>query len=136
MSPMIVPPFNDPQLAARKVQIAEDLWNTRNPERVAQAYTEDTQWRNRIDFLSGRAAVIQFLARKWERELDYKLKKELWAFHHNRIGVKFQYEWHDTQGQWYRSFGNELWEFAPTGLMQQREASINDLAITEAERMM
>jgi hypothetical protein len=134
MSTLIVPPFTDPELAIQKVQIAEDLWNTRDPERVAAAYTEDTQWRNRIDFLSGRTAVVEFLTRKWERELDYKLKKELWGFRENRMAVKFQYEWHDTEGQWYRSYGNELWEFAPSGLMRRREASINDLAITEAER--
>jgi nuclear transport factor 2 (NTF2) superfamily protein len=134
MSSIIAPPFIDPELAAQKVQIAEDLWNTRDPERVAAAYTEDTQWRNRIEFLSGRAAVVEFLKRKWERELDYKLKKELWGFRGNRMAVKFQYEWHDNNGQWYRSYGNELWEFALSGLMQRREASINDLAITEAER--
>jgi nuclear transport factor 2 (NTF2) superfamily protein len=136
MSTIITPPFTDPERAAQKVQLAENLWNTRDPERVAAAYTEDTQWRNRIDFLTGRAAVIEFLKRKWERELDYKLKKELWGFRDNRIAVKFQYEWHDTQGQWYRSYGNEFWEFAPSGLMQRREASINDLAITEAERIL
>ena len=134
MSATIAPPFTDPELAARKVQIAEDLWNTRDPERVAAAYTEDTVWRNRIEFLTGRAAVVAFLKRKWERELDYKLKKELWGFRGNRIAVKFQYEWHDADGRWYQSYGNELWEFAPSGLMQRREASINDLAITEAER--
>ena len=134
MSSIIAPPFTDPKLAAQKVQIAEDLWNTRDPERVAAAYTEDTQWRNRTDFLIGRAAVVEFLKRKWERELDYKLKKELWGFRGNRMAVKFQYEWHDNNGQWYRSYGNELWEFALSGLMQRREASINDLAITEAER--
>ena len=97
MRTIIVPPFTDPELAAQKVQIAEDLWNTRDPERVAAAYTEDTQWRNRIDFLTGRAAVIEFLKRKWERELDYKLKKELWGFRDNRMAVKFQYEWHHQQ---------------------------------------
>jgi uncharacterized protein len=134
MSTIIAPPFTDPELAAQKVQIAEDLWNTRDPERVAAAYTVDTQWRNRIEFLSGRAEVVEFLKRKWERELDYKLKKELWGFRGNRMAVKFQYEWHDDNGQWYRSYGNELWEFASSGLMQRREASINDLAITEAER--
>jgi nuclear transport factor 2 (NTF2) superfamily protein len=133
---VIAPPFTDPELAAQKVQIAEDLWNTRDPERVAAAYTEDTQWRNRIDFLTGRAAVLDFLKGKWERELNYKLKKELWGFRENRMAVKFQYEWHDTKGQWYRSYGNELWEFAPSGLMQRREASINDLEITNAERVL
>ena len=136
MSTIITPPFTDRELAVKKVQIAEDLWNTRDPERVAAAYTEDTQWRNRIDFLAGRAEVIEFLKRKWERELDYKLKKELWGFRENRMAVKFQYEWHDGQGQWYRSYGNELWEFAPSGLMQRREASINDLAISEAQRLL
>jgi len=136
MSTIIAPPFTSPELAAQKVQIAEDLWNTRKPERVAAAYTEDTQWRNRTDFITGRTAVIAFLDRKWKRELDYKLKKELWGFRENRMAVKFQYEWHDTEGQWYRSYGNELWEFAPSGLMQRREASINDLAITEADRLL
>lgn len=136
MSLVIAPPFIDPELAARKVQMAEDLWNTRDPERVAAAYTEDTQWRNRTEFLTGRAAVLEFLKRKWDRELDYKLKKELWAFHDNHIAVKFQYEWHDSGGRWFRSYGNELWEFAQTGLMQRREASINDLAIQNEERML
>jgi nuclear transport factor 2 (NTF2) superfamily protein len=136
VSSVIAPPFIDPELAAQKVQLAEDLWNTRDPERVAVAYTEDTQWRNRTDFLTGRAAVIEFLTRKWERELDYKLKKELWGFRGNRMAVKFQYEWHDASGQWFRSYGNELWEFAPSGLMQRREASINDLAIANAERVL
>jgi len=136
MSTVIAPPFTDPDLAGQKVQLAENLWNTRDPERVATAYTEDTQWRNRTDFLAGRAAVIEFLTRKWQRELDYKLKKELWGFRDNRMAVKFQYEWHDTQGQWYRSYGNELWEFAPSGLMRRREASINDLAIAESDRIL
>ena len=134
MSTIIVPPFTDPALAAQKVQIAEDLWNTRDPERVAAAYTEDTQWRNRTEFLNGRADVVAFLKRKWERELDYKLKKELWGFRNNRMAVKFQYEWHDAAGQWYRSYGNELWQFAASGLMERREASINDLPIAEADR--
>ena len=136
MSTLIVPPFTDPLLAARKVQLAEDLWNTRDPERVAAAYTEDTTWRNRIEFLSGRGEVVEFLKRKWARELDYKLKKELWGFRGNRMAVKFQYEWHDEAGQWYRSYGNELWEFAESGLMQRREASINDLAIGVGERVL
>lgn len=136
MSTNIAPPFTDPELAAQKVQIAEDLWNTRDPERVAAAYTEDTQWRNRTEFLSGRAAVITFLRSKWERELEYTLRKELWGFRGNRMAVKFQYEWHDVEGQWYRSYGNELWEFAPSGLMQRREASINDLPITEESRLL
>ena len=136
MSTIIAPPFTDPDLAAQKVQLAEDLWNTRDPERVAAAYTEDTHWRNRTEFLNGRAAVVEFLTSKWQRELGYKLKKELWGFRDNRMAVKFQYEWHDAQGQWYRSYGNELWEFAPSGLMRRREASINDLAITEADRIL
>lgn len=134
MSIVIAPPFIDPELATQKVQIAGNLWNTRDPERVAAAYTEDTQWRNRTEFFTGRAAVLEFLKRKWDHELEYKLKKELWGFRGNRIAVKFQYEWHDSNGQWFRSYGNELWEFAPSGLMQRREASINDLAIAEKER--
>ena len=134
MSIVIAPPFIDPELATQKVQIAENLWNTRDPERVAAAYTEDTQWRNRTEFYTGRAAVLEFLKWKWDHELEYKLKKELWGFRGNRIAVKFQYEWHDSNGQWFRSYGNELWEFAPSGLMQRREASINDLAIAEKER--
>jgi nuclear transport factor 2 (NTF2) superfamily protein len=134
MSTIIVPPFTDPEQAIQKVQIAEDLWNTRDPERVAVAYTEDTQWRNRADFLSCRKAVIEFLNRKWERELEYKLRKELWGFRNNRMAVLFQYEWHNESGQWFRSYGNELWEFASSGLMQRREASINDMPIKESER--
>lgn len=133
MSIVIAPPFTDPELATQKVQIAEDLWNTRDPERVVAAYTEDTQWRNRTEFLTGRTAVLEFLKRKWDRELAYKLKKELWGFRNNRMAVKFQYEWHDRSGKWFRSYGNELWEFAPSGLIQRREASINDLAISEKE---
>ncbi|WP_263415752.1 nuclear transport factor 2 family protein [Terriglobus albidus] len=136
MSTVIAPPFTDPEQAARKVQLAEDLWNTRDPERVAAAYTEDTHWRNRAEFLDGRQAVIEFLRRKWNRELDYRLKKELWAFRDNRIAVKFFYEWHDDSGQWFRSYGNELWEFVPSGLMQRREASINDMPIKEADRQL
>jgi nuclear transport factor 2 (NTF2) superfamily protein len=134
MSAIIVPPFTDPAQAMRKVQVAEDLWNTRDPERVAAAYTEDTQWRNRTEFLSGRQAITEFLERKWNRELGYKLKKELWGFRGNRMAVKFMYEWHDDSGQWFRSYGNELWEFAASGLMERREASINDLPIKESER--
>jgi uncharacterized protein len=136
MSANILPPFIDPEQAAQKVQIAENLWNTRDPERVAAAYTEDTQWRNRTEFLSGRQAVVEFLKRKWDRELGYKLKKELWGFRNNRMAVKFQYEWHDDSGQWFRSYGNELWEFAASGLMQRREASINDKPIEESERVL
>ena len=136
MSTIIVPPFTDPDQATRKVQIAEDLWNTRDPERVALAYTEDTQWRNRAEFLTGRQQVVEFLRRKWNRELDYRLKKELWGFRDNRMAVKFFYEWHDDSGQWFRSYGNELWEFAPNGLMQKREASINDSIIAEVDRIL
>jgi nuclear transport factor 2 (NTF2) superfamily protein len=134
MAEIIAPPFTDVTLAARKVQIAEDLWNTRDPDRVAAAYTEDSQWRNRTEFLSGRAAIVEFLRRKWKRELDYRLKKELWGFRNNRMAVKFEYEWHDDSGNWFRSYGNELWEFAESGLMQRREASINDLPIAEKDR--
>ena len=134
MSTPITPPFTDLAVATRKVQMAEDLWNTRDPERVAAVYTENSQWRNRTEFFTGRTAIVAFLKSKWETELDYKLKKELWGFRENRIAVKFQYEWHDSSGQWFRSYGNELWEFAESGLMQRREASINDLAIQESER--
>lgn len=136
MGILIAPPFTDPEEAARKVQIAEDLWNTRNPEQVAAAYTEDTQWRNRTEFLSGRQEVLAFLKRKWTHELNYRLKKELWGFRNNRMAVKFCYEWHDSTGQWFRSYGNELWEFAPSGLMQRREASINDMQITNDDRLL
>ncbi|WP_180541743.1 nuclear transport factor 2 family protein [Nevskia soli] len=135
MAEIIAPPFTDPEVAARKVQIAQDLWNTRDPERVAAAYTVDTQWRNRTEFLNGRAEVTEFLKRKWSRELDYKLKKELWGFRGNRMAVKFMYEWHDDSGNWFRSYGNELWEFADSGLMRRREASINDLPIAESARV-
>ena len=128
-----VPPF-DAKSAARKVQAAEDAWNTRDPEKVALAYTEDSVWRNRDRFVTGRAEIVAFLAEKWERELDYALRKELWAFQGNRIGVRFQYESHDASGQWWRSYGNELWEFTDDGLMRRREASINDRAIAESER--
>ena len=134
MSEIIKPPFTDPELAAKKVQIAEDLWNTKDPKRVAAAYTEDSAWRNRAEFLIGRAEIEQFLERKWRRELGYKLRKELWGFRNNRMAVKFQYEWHDESGQWFRSYGNELWEFAESGLMQRREASINDMPIAEKDR--
>ena len=128
-----LPPFTL-ETARQKVQAAEDAWNTRNPERVALAYTEDTEWRNRSTFVNGRAQVIEFLRQKWERELDYRLKKELWAFTENRIAVRFEYEYHDATGQWYRAYGNENWEFDSHGYMQRRFASINDLAITEVER--
>ena len=128
-----LPPF-DEDSARRKVQAAEDAWNTRDPERVSLAYTPDSQWRNRSEFFSGRAAIVEFLTRKWRRELDYRLRKELWAFTDNRIGVRFEYEFHDDAGQWYRAYGNEMWEFASNGLMQRRYASINDLPIGEHER--
>jgi nuclear transport factor 2 (NTF2) superfamily protein len=127
------PPF-DAQTAAQKVQAAEDAWNTRDPERVALAYTEDSVWRNRDRHVVGRAQIVEFLTEKWKRELDYALRKELWAFEGNRIGVRFQYESHDADGQWWRSSGNELWEFTEDGLMRRREASINDLRISESER--
>jgi uncharacterized protein len=128
-----LPPFTA-ETAAQKVQAAEDAWNTRDPERVAQAYSEDSVWRNRDTFVSGRAEIVKFLAGKWERELDYTLRKSLWAFQENRIAVRFQYECRDRDGQWWRSYGNELWEFDDHGLMTRREASINDLAIDERER--
>jgi nuclear transport factor 2 (NTF2) superfamily protein len=128
-----LPPFTL-ESATRKVQAAEDAWNTRDPVRVSLAYTPDTEWRNRADFVNGREQVVEFLARKWEREHDYRLKKQLWAFTDNRIAVRFEYEWHDAAGQWFRSHGNENWEFAENGLMQRRFASINDQPITESER--
>jgi nuclear transport factor 2 (NTF2) superfamily protein/GNAT superfamily N-acetyltransferase len=128
-----VPPFTQ-ATALAKVQAAEDAWNSRDPERVALAYTEDSIWRNRDQFITGRTAIIEFLRQKWQREQDYVLRKELWAFRGDRIAVRFQYEWHDQAGRWWRSYGNELWEFTDTGLMNRREASINDLSITEAER--
>jgi nuclear transport factor 2 (NTF2) superfamily protein len=128
-----LPPF-DEESAKKKVQAAEDAWNTRDPERVSLAYTEDSVWRNRDQFVTGRAQIVEFLKGKWERELDYALRKELWGFRGNRIGVRFQYECRDADGQWYRAYGNELWEFSDEGLMRRREASINDLKITEADR--
>lgn len=128
-----LPPFTQ-ETATIKVKAAEDAWNTRDPERVALAYTPDSEWRNRTEFFKGRDAIIEFLRRKWNKELDYRLRKELWCFTDNRIGVRFEYEWHDDSGQWYRSYGNEMWEFAPNGLMQRRYASINDLPIAEADR--
>lgn len=128
-----VPPFTA-ETARAKVRAAEDAWNTRDPHRVALAYTPDSVWRNREVFLSGREQIVAFLTRKWERELDYALRKELWAFTADRIAVRFQYEWHDADGHWWRSYGNELWEFDPDGLMRRREASINDVAITAADR--
>jgi uncharacterized protein len=127
------PPFTA-ETAAQKVQAAEDAWNTRDPERVAGAYTVDSAWRNRDTFVTGRAEIVRFLTQKWERELDYALRKSLWTFAENRIAVRFQYESHDRQGRWWRSYGNELWEFDERGLMRRREASINDLGISESER--
>jgi uncharacterized protein len=128
-----LPPFSE-ETARQKVQAAEDAWNTRDPDRVALAYTEDSQWRNRDEFLCGRDEIRAFLARKWQRELGYVLRKDLWAFSGDRIAVRFQYEWHDAGGQWWRSYGNENWEFDEHGLMRRREASINDVAIAEADR--
>ena len=133
MTPPILPPFTE-QTAKAKVQAAQDAWNSRDPERVALAYTEDSQWRNRDEFFQGREAIIEFLRRKWATELDYRLMKELWAFTGNRISVRFEYEWHDASGQWYRSHGNEHWEFNDSGLMRRRDASINDVAIREDQR--
>ena len=129
-----VPPFTE-TTAAQKVRLAEDAWNTRDPERVASAYTEDSHWRNRAEFLRGRPQIISFLQRKWARELDYRLIKELWAFHGNRIAVRFQYEFHDDSANWYRAYGNEQWEFDAEGLMRRREASINDVPIRETDRL-
>lgn len=127
------PPFTL-DTAAKKVQAAQDAWNSRDPGRVALAYTADTEWRNRSEFLFGRDAVREFLIRKWQRELDYRLEKQLWAFMDNRIAVRFEYEWHDDAGQWWRSYGNENWEFAANGLMHRRYASINDVAIAASDR--
>jgi len=128
-----VPPF-DREDAIKKVRAAEDGWNTRDPQRVALAYTEDSRWRNRSEFFEGRAAIVEFLTRKWARELDYRLIKEMWAFGSDRIAVRFAYEWHDDAGSWFRSYGNENWLFDQSGLMSRRHASINDVAIDEAAR--
>ena len=128
-----LPPFTL-ETATKKVQMAEDAWNTRDPEKVALAYTVDSQWRNRAEIFSGREAIKDFLYRKWAKELDYRLKKELWCFTDNRIAVRFEYEWHDDSEQWYRACGNEMWEFADNGLMKCRYASINDIPIKESER--
>jgi nuclear transport factor 2 (NTF2) superfamily protein len=128
-----LPPF-DLDGAITKVQAAEDAWNSRDPDRVSLAYTADSVWRNRDQFVTGRAEIVEFLTAKWEKELDYVLRKSLWGFRGNRMAVRFQYEWHDSAGQWYRSYGNELWEFDDNGLMRRREASINDVVITEADR--
>jgi nuclear transport factor 2 (NTF2) superfamily protein len=130
-----VPPFNYDS-AVHKVMLAERAWNSRNPEIVCMAYTLNTEWRNRSEIISGREEVKVFLANKWKNELSYKLKKELWAFTDNRIAVRFEYEWHDHKGQWFRSFGNELWEFDKCGLMEKRFASIYDLAIDEKDRIL
>ena len=127
------PPFNK-ETAAKKARGAEDAWNGRDPQRVALAYTEDSVWRNRSDFFAGRAAIVEFLTRKWATENDYKLIKEVWAFEGNHIAARFAYEWHDESGQWFRSYGNEQWEFAENGLMQKRQASINDVAIAGTDR--
>lgn len=128
-----LPPFNF-ETATQKVQLAEDAWNSQDPARVSLAYTIDTEWRNRSEFVNGRQQVVEFLTRKWQKELDYKLKKELWAFTDNRIAVRFEYEYHNAEGQWFRAYGNENWEFDENGLMQKRYASINDLAIKEEDR--
>ena len=129
----IVPPFTR-ETAIAKVRLAEDGWNSRDPERVSLVYTEDSRWRNRVEFPVGRKEIVEFLRRKWARELDYRLIKELWTFENNRIAVRFAYEWHDDSGHWFRSYGNENWEFDAQGLMQRRFASINDLPIKEGER--
>ena len=127
------PPFTE-ETAIQKIRAAEDAWNTRDPERVAHAYSEDSEWRNRDEFFSGRAAIVDFLTRKWARELDYRLRKQLWTFGESRIAVRFEYESRDGDGQWWRSYGNEMWEFDETGLMRRRYASINDLRIGPEDR--
>ena len=129
-----LPPYTA-ETAAQKVRLAEDAWNSRDPEKVSLAYTPDSKWRTRAEFVTGRAEIVQFLQRKWARELDYRLIKELWAFTENRIAVRFAYEWHDDAGNWFRSYGNENWEFDDSGLMRRRIASINDLPISEAQRL-
>lgn len=134
MSTILVPPF-DRNAAIQKVRLAEDGWNSRDPARVSLAYTEDSQWRNRHEFVRGRAEIVAFLTRKWQREQQYRLIKEIWAHDSNRIAVRFAYEWHDDKGMWFRSYGNENWEFAGNGLMHKRHASINDLAIPESARL-
>jgi uncharacterized protein len=128
-----LPPFTM-ETALQKVQLAEDAWNSQDPERIAKAYTIDTEWRNRTEFINGRDEVVAFLKRKWQKELKYKLKKELWGFRENRMAVRFEYEYQDTNGKWFRAYGNENWEFDENGLMRKRYASINDLAIEESER--
>jgi len=134
MSRPPLPPFTA-ESATQKARLAEDAWNSRDPARVAQAYTEDSIWRNRVEFIRGRAEIEAFLTRKWRRELDYRLIKEVWAWHDNRIAVRFAYEWHDDSGTWFRSYGNENWEFDRDGLMRLRLASINDLPIAEGARL-
>jgi uncharacterized protein len=129
-----LPPFSRED-AVTKVRAAEDAWNTRDPHRVSLAYTEDSRWRNRSEFLTGREAIVEFLRRKWARELDYRLIKEMWAFDADRIAVRFAYEWHDGEGAWHRSYGNENWLFAPSGMMARRHASINDVDIDESDRL-
>ena len=133
MSNKLIPPFTE-ETARAKVKAAEDGWNSRDPERVALAYTEDSQWRNRDEFFTGREAIKEFLTRKWASELDYRLMKELWAYTDNRISVRFEYEWHDESDQWYRTHGNEHWEFDEEGLMRRRDMSANDVPIAESER--
>ena len=128
-----LPPFT-PESAVQKVRLAEDAWNSRDPARVSLAYTADSKWRNRVEFIDGREAIRAFLTRKWNKELDYRLIKELWGFRDNRMAVRFAYEWHDDSGHWFRSYGNELWEFDEHGLMRRRVASINDLPIVETDR--
>jgi hypothetical protein len=129
-----LPPYTA-ETAAQKVRLAEDAWNSRDPQQVSLAYAPDSKWRNRAEFVTGRGQIVQFLQRKWARELDYRLIKELWAFTDNRIAVRFAYEWHDDAGNWFRSYGNENWEFDDSGLMRLRIASINDLPISEAQRL-
>lgn len=129
-----LPPFTTIEAATQKVRLAEDAWNSRDPERVSRGYTVDSDWRNRAEFIQGRSEIVAFLTRKWHRELDYRLIKEVWAFHDNRIAVRFAYEWRDDSGNWFRSYGNENWEFDADGVMQRRFASINDLPISEADR--
>jgi nuclear transport factor 2 (NTF2) superfamily protein len=129
-----LPPFTTAEAAAQKVRMAEDAWNSRDAQRVSMAYTPDCHWRNRAEFIQGREEIVAFLTRKWSRELDYRLIKELWGFNGNRLSVRFAYEWRDDSGSWFRSYGNELWEFSPQGLMSRRVASINDAPIQESER--
>lgn len=132
-TPKLVPPFTR-ETAIQKVRMAENAWNSKDPQRVSMAYSEDSHWRNRAEIFQGRDTIRAFLERKWNKELDYRLAKEMWAFSDNRIAVRFQYEWHDDAGQWYRAYGNENWEFDAEGLMRRREASINDLPIKESDR--